>query len=120
MFSKIHSLEPDTVIEFYLAKKGVSKKHSKNIKRIKAALLNDTKIYKILAVSGEFHKVSGQISNVDLQSKKSLKILYDTYVTQVSEFISLAQMNSSRYSRPSCRRVKLSICMTCVKKLTTV
>ncbi len=41
-------------------------------------------------------------------------------LTQVSEFISLAQMNSSRYSRPSCRRVKLSICMTCVKKLTTV
>ncbi len=89
MFRKIHSLEPDTVIEFYLTKKGVSKKHSKNIRRIKSALLNDTNIYQKLAVSGKFHEVSGQISNVDEESKKSLKILYDTYVKEsgVKKFI---------------------------------
>lgn len=89
MFSEIHTLEADTVIEFYLNKKGVSKKHSKNIKGIKAALLNDTKIYKKLGVSGDFHKVSGQISNVDEESKKSLKVLYDTYVKEsgVKKFI---------------------------------
>jgi hypothetical protein len=89
MFSEIHTLEADTVIEFYLNKKGVSKKHSKNIKGIKAALLNDTKIYKKVGVSGDFHKVSGQISNVDEESKKSLKVLYDTYVKEsgVKKFI---------------------------------
>lgn len=95
MFNKIHSLKPDTVIEFYLAKKGVSKQHSNNIRKIKSALLNDTKIYKKLAVSGKLHKVRGQISNVDEESKKSLKVLYDRYVKEsgVTKFIFKQSLN---------------------------
>ncbi|QDO82406.1 HNH endonuclease [Shewanella psychropiezotolerans] len=89
MFKNIHTLKPDTVIKFYLAKKGVSKKHKKNINRIKLDLLNDTKIYNKLASSGKFHEVSGKISNVDEDSKKSLKKLYETYVKEsgVKKFI---------------------------------
>lgn len=89
MFKNIHSLKPDVVIEFYLAKTGVSKKHKKNLNRIKSALLNDTKIYKELAIKGDFHKVRGKISTIDEDSTKSLKILYDTYVNEsgVKKFI---------------------------------
>ncbi|PMH28177.1 hypothetical protein BCU71_06295 [Vibrio lentus] len=89
MFKNIHTLEPDAVIEYYLAKKGVSKKHSKNIKRIKLDLVNDSIIYKKLAVIGKFHLVNKHISNVDEDIKKSLKVLYDTYVKEsgVTKFI---------------------------------
>ncbi|MBE3691777.1 hypothetical protein [Vibrio parahaemolyticus] len=71
MFRNIHSLEPDAVIDFYLAKKGVSKKHSKNIKRIKSDLINDSRIYQKLAISGKFHNIVAQISSVDNDSKKA-------------------------------------------------
>lgn len=89
MFRNIHSLEPDAVIDFYLAKKGVSKKHSKNINRIKSDLINDSRIYQKLAISGKFHNIVAQISTVDNDSKKSLKILYDTYVKEsgIKKFI---------------------------------
>ncbi|MEZ8372621.1 HNH endonuclease [Vibrio splendidus] len=89
MFRDIHTLEPDLVIEYYLATKGVSKKHSKNIRRVKQDLINDTKIYQKLAVSGKFHEVKKQISNVDEEVSKSLKVLYDAYVKKsgVTKFI---------------------------------
>ena len=82
MFRKIISLKPDTVIEYYLAKKGVSKKHKKNIKRIQLDLLSDAITYKKLAVSGKLHEVHRKVSNVDEDSKNSLKKLYDTYVKE--------------------------------------
>lgn len=80
MFRKILSIKPDKVIEHYLEKKGVSKKHSENIRNVKSDLLNDATVYKKLAASGDFHKVKGKISNVDEETKNSLKFLYENYV----------------------------------------
>jgi len=80
MFKKVHSLDADTVIEFYLNQSNISTKHKKSINRAKTLILQDATIYQKLAVTGKYHLIKNIISAVDDNSKKSLELLYNTYV----------------------------------------
>ncbi|WP_188014654.1 HNH endonuclease signature motif containing protein [Vibrio harveyi] len=89
MFRKVHTLEPNQVIDFYLSKKGISTKHKKNILRIKSGVLSDAKVYQKLSVLNKTHLVKDKISKIDQAAENSLEFLYKTYVKEsgVREFI---------------------------------
>ena len=80
MFSKVHKIEPNKVIDFYLNQNGIAKKHKDNIDKIKSAILNDAKIYKILAISSSLNAVKAMISIITDDEKKSLELLYKHYL----------------------------------------
>lgn len=80
MYKKIHTLEASEVLDYYLGQKEVSRKHKKNIRRIRNSLVKESKLYQKLAVSGQLHKINGMISNIDDSSKRSLSLLYKNYL----------------------------------------
>lgn len=82
MFSKIHALEPNKVIDFYLNKKGVSAKHKKNITRVRTEILSDAKMYQKLAALNKMHLMKSKMSQVDQVAANSLEFLYGTYLDE--------------------------------------